>query len=134
MTLYLRVKFETNIPRNETVRPRSQFLHSCIYAQFIYSHDINCSQIHECGNWELGNAASLLGIHKSDLLCSAGIIRSQKFSKFNNFMFNLQVWFGFYLGKDGIYTVKNLTKFVFGKLLTPHFLKAASQINRRHIV
>ena len=32
-------KFETNIPRNETARPRSQFLHSYICEQFIYSHD-----------------------------------------------------------------------------------------------
>ncbi len=36
-TLYR--KFETNIPRNETARPRSQFLHSCICERFIYSHD-----------------------------------------------------------------------------------------------
>jgi hypothetical protein len=32
-------KFETNIPRNETARPHAQFLHSCIYEQFTYSHD-----------------------------------------------------------------------------------------------
>jgi hypothetical protein len=25
----------------------------------------------ECGNWEQGRADSFLGIHKSDLLCSA---------------------------------------------------------------
>ncbi len=36
-TLYK--KFETNIPRNETARPRSYFLHSCICKRFIYSHD-----------------------------------------------------------------------------------------------
>jgi hypothetical protein len=30
-------KFETNIPRNETARPPSQFLHSCIFEQLIYS-------------------------------------------------------------------------------------------------
>jgi hypothetical protein len=35
-TLYR--KFEKNIPRNETVRPHSQFLHSCIWEQFIFSH------------------------------------------------------------------------------------------------
>jgi hypothetical protein len=29
---------DTIIPRNETARPRSQFLHSCICEQFIYSH------------------------------------------------------------------------------------------------
>jgi len=27
------------IPRNETVRPHSQFLHSCICERFIYSQD-----------------------------------------------------------------------------------------------
>ncbi len=27
------------IPRNETARPRSQFPHSCLCEQFIYSHD-----------------------------------------------------------------------------------------------
>jgi hypothetical protein len=32
-------KFETNIPKNETARPRSQFLHSCVCEQFIHSHD-----------------------------------------------------------------------------------------------
>ncbi len=31
--------FETNIPRNETARPRSQFLHSWICERFIYYHD-----------------------------------------------------------------------------------------------
>jgi hypothetical protein len=34
---------------------------------------INCSQIHECGNWERGRAVPFLGIHKSDLVCSAPI-------------------------------------------------------------
>jgi hypothetical protein len=33
----LHQKFETNIPRNETVLPRSQYLHSCICEQFVYS-------------------------------------------------------------------------------------------------
>jgi hypothetical protein len=32
-------KFETNIPRHETARPRSQFPHSCNYERFIYFHD-----------------------------------------------------------------------------------------------
>jgi hypothetical protein len=43
--------------------------------RFIYFHDrsgINCSQVHECGNWEQGRAVSFLGIHKSDLVCSVG--------------------------------------------------------------
>jgi hypothetical protein len=60
-------KFKTNIPRNETARPHSQFIHSCISERFIYSQVrsayfvaakqversrefINRSQIHECGN------------------------------------------------------------------------------------
>jgi hypothetical protein len=33
---------------------------------------INRSEIHECGNWERNRAVSFLGIHKSNLLCSAG--------------------------------------------------------------
>jgi hypothetical protein len=32
-------KFETNIPKNETARPCSQFLHSCICERFIHSYD-----------------------------------------------------------------------------------------------
>ncbi len=37
LTLYQ--KLEKYIPRNETAQPRSQFLHSCIWERFIYSHD-----------------------------------------------------------------------------------------------
>jgi hypothetical protein len=64
----LNQKIETNIPRNETARPRSQFLHSCIGERFIYSHDrsayfaIKRSQIHECRNWERGRTVSFLGV------------------------------------------------------------------------
>jgi hypothetical protein len=32
-------KIETYIPRKETARPQSQFLHSCFCGRFIYSHD-----------------------------------------------------------------------------------------------
>jgi hypothetical protein len=32
-------KFETKIPRNETARPRSQVLNSCICERIIYSHE-----------------------------------------------------------------------------------------------
>jgi hypothetical protein len=32
-------KFETNIPRNETARPHSQFLHLCFGERFINFHD-----------------------------------------------------------------------------------------------
>jgi hypothetical protein len=34
-------KFETNIPRNETVQPHSQCLRSCICERFIYSHNLS---------------------------------------------------------------------------------------------
>ncbi len=75
-------KFETNNLWNESVRPRSQVLLSCICERFINSYDrstyfaaanmkvdrsweyINCSQIYECGNWERGRAVSFLEIHK----------------------------------------------------------------------
>ncbi len=40
-------KLKTNIPRNETAQPRCQFLHSCIFEQFIL----------------------IVEIHKSDLVC-----------------------------------------------------------------
>ncbi len=83
------------IPRNETVRslyfqnritmfclPISNFPHSCTCEQIIYSHNRsaeaiswenkNCSQIHECRNWEQGRAVSFLGIYVSifDTLCT----------------------------------------------------------------
>jgi hypothetical protein len=69
-------------------RPQSQFPHSCVYEQFIYSQDrsthflaaeqadrswkyMNLSQIYECRNWEtehynsvLEITVQLLGIHK----------------------------------------------------------------------
>ncbi len=81
------------IPRNKTALPCyfqtelkcyvSQFPHLCICERFIYSQDqsvyfaatkqvdwsweyINCSQIHECRNWERGHAVSFLEKHKSD--------------------------------------------------------------------
>ncbi len=66
-TLYR--KCETNIPRNETAQPCSQFLHSFI-CERLWEY-INLSQVHECGNWERGRAVSFLGTHKSDLVCSA---------------------------------------------------------------
>ncbi len=63
-------KIETYIPRNETAWPCSQFLHSCICEQFLFSHDmpsadrlwkyINRSQTHECGNWETEHYNSVL--------------------------------------------------------------------------
>ncbi len=77
------MKIRLCIPRNETVRPRSQFRHSCICERFIHSQDqstyfaaaklvdrsweyINRSQIHELRNWERGRAVSFLGIFVSN--------------------------------------------------------------------
>jgi hypothetical protein len=65
-------KFETNIPRNETGGPPSQFLHSCIGERFIYSHDRfayfallrlqtdheNIKIVHRYMNGEIGNKAA----------------------------------------------------------------------------
>ncbi len=81
-------KFETNIPRKGIAWSQSQFLHSCVYKRFIYSHDrsayiccrkyvdrsweyINLSQTHECGNWDWGRSIPRKGIHKWDFHCSA---------------------------------------------------------------
>ncbi len=33
------IRFTVCIPRNETARPRSQFLHSCVCERFVYSQD-----------------------------------------------------------------------------------------------
>jgi hypothetical protein len=52
-------KFETNIPRNETARPRSQFLHSFMYLWAIYILPQSV-RLFISGN-----------TYKSDLLCSA---------------------------------------------------------------
>jgi hypothetical protein len=65
-------KFETSIPKNENGRPCSQFLHSCIWEQFIYSHDCsayfailrlrndreNIQIVHRYRNVEIGNEAA----------------------------------------------------------------------------
>ncbi len=77
-------KFETKIPWKGTVRPQSQFPHSCVCEPFIYSNDwsaysaawkyvdrswgkyINRSKPHECGSWDWGHAILFLGIHKWD--------------------------------------------------------------------
>jgi hypothetical protein len=56
----------------KSARPRSQFLHSCIWERFIYSHDLsayfavlrlrtnrgNILIIHRCENVEIGNEAA----------------------------------------------------------------------------
>ncbi len=62
-TLYR--KFETNIPRNEIARPLSRFLHSCTI--YILSHHWSTYF------WKSGTRPHriVLGIHKSDLVCSA---------------------------------------------------------------
>ncbi len=71
-TLYR--KSDLCIPRNETARPRFQFLHSCVCEQFIYSQvqsaylaaakqaDRSWEYIHECGNWEIEHYNSVLEI------------------------------------------------------------------------
>ncbi len=82
------------ISRNGTVISKtklycsvSQLLHSYICERFIYFQDrsaysavgkyvdqsweyINCSQIHECGNWDWGRTIPRKGIHKWDFPCS----------------------------------------------------------------
>ncbi len=71
---------------------RSQFLHSCICEEFIYSHDcstffcciafadrswehMNRSKIHECRNWERGHVVSFLGIFVSNFRCSVKVYK-----------------------------------------------------------
>jgi hypothetical protein len=50
-------RFETNIPRNETARPRSQFPHSCtsICDRFIYSHARTANAIQQHRRTDRGN-------------------------------------------------------------------------------
>jgi hypothetical protein len=67
------------IPRNKTARPHSQFLHSCIFEQFIYTpgsvYLFGCSKIgrpilqiyksltdQECENWKTEHYYSVLEI------------------------------------------------------------------------
>ncbi len=66
------------IPFLGIARPHSQFPRSCVCERFIFSQDrstyflqqnrqivrkntINCSQTHECGNWDCGHAIPFLG-------------------------------------------------------------------------
>jgi hypothetical protein len=56
ITLYQ--KFETYIGRNETARPYSQFLHSCVCERFIYSRNRSSA--------DRRTAISFLGTHKSE--------------------------------------------------------------------
>jgi hypothetical protein len=70
-------KFETNISINETARPRSQFLHSCICERSIYSHDRSaycvCGQTMHCNEnptyvflfWEFRGLSPNFHIHVS---------------------------------------------------------------------
>jgi len=74
-------KFETNIPRKETARTRSQFL--ILWPIYIFPRSVclfccrknmwtdrrnmyskNRSQKHECGYWDWCCAVSFLGVHK----------------------------------------------------------------------
>ncbi len=86
------------IPRNETVQPsalENRIIMFCLPIptqyncdRFIYFQDrsdyfaaakygdrsweyTNCSQKHECGNWDRGRAIPGKGIHKWDFHCSA---------------------------------------------------------------
>jgi hypothetical protein len=63
-TLYRKV--ETNIPINETSRPRSTH----VSVSDLYFPTIG-HRIHEYGKWERGCAVSFLETHKLDLVCSA---------------------------------------------------------------
>ncbi len=95
----LHQKFDTSIPRNETARHRSQFVHSCICERFIYFHNqsaffsciaftdrsweyINCKQIHECRNWEWGRAISFLGIFVSNFRGNAFAVQWIQYIKY----------------------------------------------------
>ncbi len=71
------------IPRKGTVRPQSQFPHSCVCERFIYSHGwstyfpaaeeadrsweyINRTQKHDCRNWDCGHVVPFLGLYVSN--------------------------------------------------------------------
>ncbi len=57
-----------NHPVSEAT-PNSEITGAYCAASFQYTN--RAQKIHECGNWERGRAVSFLGIHKSDLVCSA---------------------------------------------------------------
>jgi hypothetical protein len=96
LSIHCTENFKTNIPRNETARPRPQFLHSCICERFIYSHDRSTNAIqqiggpivgiyksftdtvHECRSWEHGHAVSFLGLFVSNFRYS--LIYTKHFS------------------------------------------------------
>jgi hypothetical protein len=67
--VYTVTKIPICIPRKGIARPPSQIPHSCVCERSIYSQDrstyfpaaeqadrswefVNCSQTHECGNWD----------------------------------------------------------------------------------
>ncbi len=59
----LKRKSYLSIPRKEIARPQSQFPHSCVRGIADRSWEyINCSQTHECGNWDWDLAIPFLGI------------------------------------------------------------------------
>ncbi len=84
-TLYRKIK--TNIPRNETARSCSQFLHSCICERRSFGlfccrkrgglivgiYKPHTYTVHKWRNWERFRGVSFLGIHKSDLVCSVTV-------------------------------------------------------------
>ncbi len=58
-------KIETNISRNETARPRSQFPHSCFSERFIYSHDRSSCSAAKVWN-DRGNIYSIYRVEIGD--------------------------------------------------------------------
>ncbi len=85
------LKIRKKYSQKGIARPQSQFPHSC-FCERICPHDrsaysaagkyvkrsweyINCSQTHECGNWDWGRAFPFLEKYKWDFRCSAQHIR-----------------------------------------------------------
>ncbi len=68
-TTYTTKKIRFMCSQNESARLRSQFPFMYLWAIFIFPGSweyINCSEIHECRNWERGRAVSFLGIFVSN--------------------------------------------------------------------
>jgi hypothetical protein len=55
-------KFKTNIPRNETAQPRSQFLYLCICERLLYSHDWSLNAIQQNRRTDRANIQGASGI------------------------------------------------------------------------
>jgi hypothetical protein len=77
--------FNLCIPRNKTVLPVSDLYIPRIGLLILLQPkrqtdpgNLNCSQIHECRNWERGRAVSFLGIHNRIF----GTVRFEKSAQF----------------------------------------------------